>query len=334
MRKIAIVLVFLGFSLQGFSGCHRPPPSTVPSPALAVTAATVRPGTLASAPNAKSQLARRWTRPFLYRVATKSSPFFLLGTIHVPDARFETLPKELEAAYRLADALYTEIPIEENVQLSMMPFLLLPAGQGLDSLLPKALYERLENVFETRGLPMEPLNRIKPWAISLQVVLLDQSESAAQYEPLDAMLYKRAKADKKAIGGLETVREQLELFDGLTSVEQIEMLEQTLDHRDRATAAGRNIVTEMLDAYVAGEEVALERIMREEYDPTDALSVKLMKRVLFDRNESLTARMLARVRAEPQKVFFFAVGSGHVVGKEGIVERLRQQGLLADRVVQ
>jgi uncharacterized protein YbaP (TraB family) len=322
------IFAILLIALSSLGSCRHVVPSTANSTSSAAIARQTE--SVQSLPSEKASL---WARPILYRFTKNESIFYVFGTIHLPDERFQKFPKELEESYAKSDALYTEIPIDENAQSVILPRLLLPAGQKLSDFVPKQLLERLSSVFEAQKIPFGPVQRIKPWAIALQLVMLDQAESVSKGQPLDAMLYERAKKDEKSIGGLETVVEQLELFDGLTNAEQVEMLKQTLDHREEAKAQGRNILTELLEAYVNGDESRLEAIMREEYDPTDAFSVKLMQRVLFSRNESLTARIVSHVEREPKKTFFFAVGSGHLVGKEGVIERLRQRGIPGVRLV-
>ncbi len=98
-------------------------------------------------------------------------------------------------------------------------------------------------------------------------------------------------------------------------------------------AAKRDALEELFDAYLAGNDAELVRLMLEEYDPKDPLSVKLMKRLFSDRNQSMTERILREIKAQPKKVQFFAVGAGHVVGSGGITERLGQRGFQVTRVV-
>ena len=72
--------------------------------------------------------------------------------------------------------------------------------------------------------------------------------------------------------------------------------------------------------------------MLEEYDPKDPLEAKLMKRLFTDRNERMAERIAKKLKAEPGKSFFFAVGAGHLPGDDGIVERLRKAGYKVKRV--
>jgi uncharacterized protein YbaP (TraB family) len=333
MKKAALGLLLLWLGLAG--GCKsekqesavaKSPPNAVPSAAPLVPA----PSANASAPTAPATPA--WQRPLLFRIGAAPKPWYVFGTIHVPDGRLDTFPPELEVALRESDAVYTEIPMDDATQAALAPRLMLPEGQSLSTLLPPKLYQRVSDAFSSHGIPMAPFDRMKPWAVSVQVAVLDKLFVLALKKPLDAVVYERARSAGKTVGGLETPEEQLALFDELKPNEQIALLEQAVDFRDKARTEKRDALGELLDAYVAGKEEDLLRLVKEDYDPKDPVSVKLMKRVFTDRNRSLTERMLARVAAEPDKVQFFAVGSGHLVGDDGVVERLRKQGLKAARV--
>ena len=74
------------------------------------------------------------------------------------------------------------------------------------------------------------LGSMKPWAAMSQVELLEfLPDITAGREPLDAMLYSMAEKAGKALGALETVDEQVAVFDAFTREEQVRMLVSALD---------------------------------------------------------------------------------------------------------
>ncbi|MGC4066184.1 MAG: TraB/GumN family protein [Polyangiaceae bacterium] len=273
-----------------------------------------------------------WSRLFLYRFISDAAPFYVFGTIHLPDSRLDAFPEALDRALEASQRVSTEIPMDEAAQMAIVPMLMLPKGQRLGAILPKPLHAKLSNAFEEKGLPFAPFEQLKPWAITMQVAVLNRIVELAVKKPIDAVIYQRAKAEKKEVSGLETAREQLEMFDTLSQSEQVELLENALEFRAQAQAKQRDVLDELLDAYLRGDERAIERLMHEEYEAESPLSRKIMKRVFTDRNQSLTERILKQVRHVPKKVQLFAIGCGHVVGTDGIVERLRQQGFSAERL--
>jgi uncharacterized protein len=295
-------------------------PSAAPAPSAAVSLAPPLPGPA-------------WTRPFLYKVATKAKPFHVFGTIHLPDSRLDVFPPALEAAFEESQAVWTEIPLDDETQASVAPTLMLPEGKTLPTIVPAPLYERVAGAFKSEGIPSAAIDGLKPWAVSMQLSLLDRMITMALKKPLDVVLYRRAQQSSKEAGGIETAKEQLALFDTLKQSEQVELLRQTVELRDRMKKEKRDLLEELLVAYLNGSDDQLLTLIHEGHDEKDPLSAKLMKRMFTDRNKSMTERMVAKVGPAPDKTYFFAVGSGHLVGDDGIVQRLRQRGYEVTRVV-
>jgi uncharacterized protein len=321
LRFLWLGLVVVGLSVSCRSGDSSTPKTAVNTP--------VAPG---SSVTPKTPPKGSWQRPFLFRVATKSRPFFVFGTIHLPDKRFDRFPPALEMAMKQAEAVYTEIPMDEATQLSVLPRLVLPEDSSLSSVLPTPLHDGLVQAFEQAGVSFVPFERMKPWAVMTQLGLLDNLPELRALQPLDALIYWRAAEAGKTVGGLETAEEQIELFDSLTLDEQVELLTQTYEQREAARVAERDVGDELLDAYLMGSTEDVTRLMREDYDEETPVGRKLTKRVFTDRNQSLTERIVLHVKAASDKTQLFAVGCVHVVGDDGIVAKLRAQGYAIERL--
>lgn len=343
MKKILLWLLIGWF--VAFSGCGRVAHTDVTqAPATRSNSAASRSQPLPStssapvAPSAgveplASPVAPAWKRPFLYRITGKGTSSHLFGTIHLPDQRLDTFPPVLRSALDQSDAVYTEIPLDDASQLAIAPRLMLPGEQTLASILPAPLHRRLSAAFAQQAIPFAPFERMKPWAISVQLAVLDRMTTLALKKPIDAVIHQRAIEAGKETRALETVEEQVSIFDRLSRSEQIELLRLTLDYQDTVRRSGRDALEELLGAYLAGDTDAILNLVREAYDPKSALSRKLMKQVFSDRNESMANRIAAELRSRTDQRLFFAVGSGHLLGDDGIVKRLQQQGFVVVPVV-
>lgn len=320
MNQLVRFLVLIGASLV--VSCHHSKQAAPKAPAEAVQA---------RAPEAQDS-ATGWQRPFLYRVNAVPQPFFVFGTIHLPDERLEQFPVKLAKAFNESSAVYTEIPMDGVMQSSLVSRMVLPRDQSLKVLLPAPLHENLARVFGEQGVSFVMFEQVKPWFVSMQLTLLDRLQAIAQNQPLDMLLYQRAELAGKEVGGLETAEEQMALFDELSLEEQVEMLAQAYDQREKARIQQRDILGELLEAYVTGSEAEVMRLIREGYEDPSPLSIKLNERVFTNRNRSLTERIVAQVKMAPNKIRFFAVGCGHVVGDDGIVAKLRAQGYKTERL--
>ncbi|MPY89415.1 MAG: hypothetical protein GEU99_15990 [Luteitalea sp.] len=280
--------------------------------------------------------------PLLWRV-DGHAPAYLFGTIHVPDARVLQLSAPVDTALAEAAALYTEIPMDLTTQLALSDRVTLPHDERLQDVIGDALYRRLTNriqatlsgdqVSEIAATTLLTLlDRLKPWAALAQLALLDYlPDLAAGRQPLDAVLYARARAAGKEVAGLETVDEQVAAFDRFTNAEQIAMLHAALDELDRARRMRTTPARELVDAYLAGNLDRLNELLMD--TPSDPkLARKFHDVMLVTRNRRMAERIAAIRRADPSNVQFFAVGALHLAGSEGIPALLCHEGFRVTRV--
>jgi uncharacterized protein YbaP (TraB family) len=271
-------------------------------------------------------------RPILWSIEGKK-PSYLFGTIHFPDDRVLNLHSAVRDALGSADVVYAEIPMDSSTQMRLAMLAMLPDNKTLKDVLPADLFAKVEKLFKSKGIPMMALSRIKVWAIAVQVVLADHLMELATKTPLDRYIYEQAQEKGKETGGIETVEEQIAAFDSLTLEEQVQMLRDALEDREKNKEKGIDLLKVALELYLKGDEKKLMDRLLEEYDPEDPVSKKLIKLLFTDRNERMANRIIAKLKASPEKSFFFAVGTGHMPGEDGIVQRLRKAGHKVQRVV-
>ncbi len=261
-------------------------------------------------------------------------PSFLFGTIHLPDERVKRLQPAVRQAFAMSGAVYTELPMETAVMMEAAQRSMLPDGKMLIDVLPEKLYERTEAYVTKKapGFPFAALERLKVWAIAVQLSMLDIMEEMARNEPLDMTLYNRAKRQDKEVGGLETLDEQIGVFDSLSTAEQIEMLEQSLQLLEDADKEGRDMLEELTRSYLKGDEELMVKLAFEYLDLSKPLNKKIFQKLLIERDERMAERIAEKVRAAPDKSFFFAVGAMHMAGEKGVDALLEKDGFEVRRV--
>src|ERR1700733_15642325 len=139
------------------------------------------------------------------------------------------LAPQLIDAYSHSQSLYMEVNLQELDMQAMQAELLtsatLPEGKTLPGILGKQRYDHAAALARDVGVELSNFDRFAPWfaaeAISqLQLIKLGfQPESGVEMYFLD-----RAKTDRKPVAGLETVPDQIALFDGLSLDGQAEYL--------------------------------------------------------------------------------------------------------------
>lgn len=269
--------------------------------------------------------------PFLW-VVSADPPSFLYGTIHLPDDRVLALPAVVNTAFDASDVVCTEIPLDMETQMKAAAAFMLPGEETLTDILPEDLYKRTDAFLQARGLSLGMLQKFKVYAIAIQLMLLDYLPDLATKKPLDATLYERAIAEGKVTDGLETVDEQIAVFDALTTDDQIELLDDTLDYMEKAQESGKPVTERIVDAYLQGDGKALWDTMHEYMDPDKDVYKKFMKLALSDRNRRLADRIVQRLKENPGKSYFFAIGAGHFDRDDGILALLEKSGYEVTRL--
>ena len=163
---------------------------------------------------------------------------------------------------------------------------------------------------------------MKPWAVAVMLMTPAGNNGVV----LDHVLYQSAVAAGKKVHGLETVAEQMGLFDDLSHKDQIALLEDTLDNLD--------IIGQMLDelliAYLDRDLKRLLELNEASMRDSDPLLAETFNRkVIVERNYRMAERMQSRLREGQQ---FIAVGALHLAGKEGLLNLLVERGYRLSRV--
>jgi uncharacterized protein YbaP (TraB family) len=210
---------------------------------------------------------------------------------------------------------------------------MLPSGTTLQTVLPPSLYRRSENYVRSHGYSMSLFNSFKIWAFAGSLEMLDYMDDMVTKKPLDIYIYNAASSLGKGLCGVETLEEQVDLFDSFTTNEQLKMLNMTLTQLEDSEARGVDAIQALVDAYLAGDEQALSDKSTEGLDLSDPFIQKYLDTIMISRNHRMASRMASKIRAEPGKSFFFAVGSAHYPGDEGILALLRADGYIVSRMV-
>src|SRR5262249_2449578 len=139
---------------------------------------------------------------------------------------------------------------------------------------------------------------------------------------VDRYLAERASKSGKPISGLETFESQMSIFDGLSAREQESMLRETLEEMDQLQKSAERIVQAWLTGDTASLEESLLSGMRAYPD--------LYQRLLVARNRRWLPQIEALIKQGGNALI--VVGAAHLVGKDGLIELLRQQGYTVEQL--
>jgi len=262
--------------------------------------------------------------PALWEVADEDTVIYLFGTVHSLPKDTQWFDGRVERAFNAADELVTEIDLSNlaATSQSLAAAGMLPAEQNLRDLMQAEDRMQYEEALVTLGLPVEALDRMEPWLAAMTLSLLPLMRAGYQSESgVEMALGSRAEGKKR--GGLESVEDQVALFDALPMEAQLAYLDQTVEQVPRASTALDAMVAEWLE----GDADQLATLLNAEVtDPA------LYDRLLTQRNANW-AGWIERRLEEPGTVFV-AVGAGHLAGRGSVQEQLRERGLEVRRIWQ
>lgn len=273
---------------------------------------------------------QRIEAPFLWRVEG-ATPSFLFGSIHLPDERVHALPPVFDEALAASDIVLTEIPLDGESMMAAQAAQLIGEGTPLVERLPPEVYGRVAAYLRSKGLPIEAFGRIKLWALWVTLGQIDYLAELMKRPALDMALWREAGALGKERAAIETLEEQLSVFEAFSREEMLQLIEQTIEDLEQARE-GVSPMETLVEAYVAGDLDALQALMTENVDMDSVAGRKFVKLLVDERNARMADRIATRLRAEPEKSHLFAVGTLHFPGEKGLLALLAKQGFTLTRL--
>jgi len=275
--------------------------------------------------------------PLLWKVSDDDNSLYLLGSFHLLKPGDYPLSRDVDAAFADAEALVFEIPPEElgspALGMQMGQAALRTDGTQLDSELPDETKQALAawlqaNAAELQKLQLTPqvLQLFEPWFVALMVSIVEMGK--AGLDPtlgLDANLAQKASQAGKPTSGLETGAEQIAFLDGMDRAEQLQFLQESLKNADEGQAEIEKLHAAWRrgDARQLWDEMAVE--MRRQFP-------KLYQRINVERNDAWVPRLEARLQAPGTDDTLVVVGALHLLGEDGVVEKLRAKGYEVERI--
>jgi len=240
---------------------------------------------------------------------------YVFGTFHMLPKEDFILKDNVKTALEASELTVLELDYDDPaMQTDMAKFSVLPEGKTLEEFVDKEEYTLIDTYFKNKmGIGFENLKTLKPFVVSAMVMT---SYLGKEYASPEATLVGLSKEQQKEIKGLETVESQLSIFDNLPFDEQIDEIVSMLDENNGV----EEVFNTMIAQYKKEDIDELYRYvgMGDLYSTEAAMDA-----ILHDRNENWIPQIVAY--SKKQKVFY-GVGAGHLGGKKGVINLLREAG--------
>jgi uncharacterized protein YbaP (TraB family) len=277
-----------------------------------------------AAPATTVKQAASTTNTLLWEISGKNltQPSYLYGTIHLVCPADLQVSEPLKQAFGKTQQVVMELDMDSPTMMQeMQSDMLMKDGQNLQKLLSAPDYTAVGNYLQAKaGLPIDKVGAVKPFILSSMLYPALLGCTPASYE---GTFVKMAQEQKKEIMGLETVQEQLGLFDKIPYAEQSKMLADMVNKETEA----KQELQKMMGLYKTQDVEQLHTLTS-----GSMFNFQQYEDLLLDsRNQHWIAGISQFATAKPT---FFAVGAAHLGGPKGVLALLRQQGYQVKPVVQ
>lgn len=244
-------------------------------------------------------------------------PSYLFGTMHVSDKEVTTLARPVLDALDNALSVTLEVKFDVNTFYDMSKAMNYFDGTTLEEKVGKEIYDSTLTLLKRYGFSEEKAKTLKPWAAYLSISMPPSQGGL----PLDMVILNRGKRFGAQIYGLETLEEQLGIFEKMGAAEQKKLLKDTVCNYELL----QNDIEEMKQLYL-NHDLAGLAYMPEKYKSSEQDEYKeLMDDLVVKRNYKMAERMILRL---VEGNAFIAVGALHLPGEEGILGLLEKEGFI------
>ena len=256
-----------------------------------------------------------------WRIQGDKCTVHLLGSLHLMKEESYPLPAVFEHAFTNASIVVFETDIGEMMkpatQFKLMSKGSLPEGRTLKDELSAETYKAFAAHLQSNGLPEMVFTRLRPGMAATMFTMIEiQKWGFSPENGMDIHFFKRTKDEGKSVRGLESLDFQLSLLFDLSKDEGEAFIKSTMEDMKE----GKAKFHELIQAWEKGDDAALEKLLNEARKEQPAV----MKRFLTDRNLKWAPQISELLKGTNNVVVI--VGAGHLVGKDGVVELLKQKG--------
>ncbi|WP_299522703.1 TraB/GumN family protein [Winogradskyella sp.] len=241
-------------------------------------------------------------------------PSYLFGTIHITcDATLEAdVVKALDETSQIVMELDMDDP---SMQAKMLTNMYLSDGKTIKDFVSKEDYIIVDSLFiNNMDMSLKMMENVRPFYLTSMFYpqMIDCPMQSFELE-----LMKVAEEQDEEIFGLETIEEQLKVFEDIPLEDQyadlIRMAKDNLEY-------DKTIFAKILEVYQSEDISLMLEMMNDENNKTVSNHQDIL---LENRNKNWISKIGDFAKEQPT---FFGVGAGHLAGENGVINLLRQAG--------
>lgn len=242
-------------------------------------------------------------------------PSYVYGTIHSICAKDMRKSEVIKQKFDESDKICFELDLDDpTLALKTMQMLQMPTDKKWTDFLSRRKYRRLSKFFNQKlNQPIEIAEKFKPFFAFNHVF---KYIMGCDFTGSEIEMMQWATKSKKEIIGIESPEEQMKAISSFSLEKQFEMLWEMYRNQNKV----KRDLEKLSKAYASGD---LNKIYESMKNVDYTLTPEAYDALLVNRNKNWIPIMRDMMT---KGSIFFAVGAGHLPGKDGILELLKNEG--------
>jgi len=269
-----------------------------------------------------------YNNSLIYKIQSDTNTVYLLGSIHVLAEEYYPLTRAFSYAYfnsqKVVFEIDPEILFSPAAAKKSEKYYMLQKGQTLKTVLSPSTYHLLKSKLQPLGIDMKRVQKLKPWVVYL--TMGGKFDSSMDFRPdlgIEHYFYQKAKNAGKPTSGLETVQDQIEVFDTLPMKVQEAMLKESL--AISGSKKRQQAFLHMVKSWHQGNLEGLEELVE-----TMKTYPLFYEKLLVQRNKNWVPQIENFLTEEKNVLVIF--GAAHLPGEDGLLTLLAEKGYELERV--
>lgn len=246
----------------------------------------------------------------------RGETLYLGGSIHALRSTDYPLPSAYNRAFEAADRIAFEVDLEtlQSAGRETEKAGRYPHGDNLKNHVDPRTYAYLQRFFGLMKLPESKWSSYRPWYLA-EILQAPQLHGLSPDLGVEGFLMKRARANHKPISGLETGREAMEVFSGLSDRQSEAVLLLTFIPQQDSGA-----MEKISAAWRRGDPDTIASEMKKTSSDFPAFEERLI--------DARNRRWMPQIERDLHSghTCFVVVGAGHIGGPQGLLAALRARG--------
>jgi uncharacterized protein YbaP (TraB family) len=267
-------------------------------------------------------------KSFLWEVASSTTTVYALGSIHLMKQEMYPLNPTIENAFDKSAFLVVEVNSLNVDPAKMQQIMLKGMYQGDKTLkddLSDETFSMLKTHLEKMNIPMANLVKFKPGMIVMTLANIQLMKLGFSPEyGIDMYFLKKAQG-KIPILELETMDEQMELLLGDSLNDDLILKNSILEWEQT-----KETMDTVISLWNDGNADQMANLIIKEPLQENPELLPVYQKFFFDRNKKMTNKIKGFLATE--QIYFVVVGSGHLIGENGIISLLKKAGYTVNQL--